>query len=443
MIRQTLAAFAASIAVAAFAIADELPRRGSLGISIELQPVDSGGIKIAAIVIPAQTMLQAGDVILEVNGTRITTSSQVTASLGRDPLPGETAKLRLRRKGVESDVTATLYEAPLPVLNGTPVELGSVRSSKGDLLRTYLVRPANTALVRDGEAPAVMMLQGINCLTAETFSNPNHVYTRVYQMMSDAGFAVYAVDKPGLGDSQGDDCARIGFNEEMSGFQAGAKALAEASGIDADRLYIVGISMGGLQAPLIAQETKIAGITTWGTVVMPWYDYLIASLRRRMVLEGSDPQSTEALMLAWRIVLAATFVYGMNPDEVAKEHPQAFQLITENFGDLDEFGGRSLLFNRETDQANAYAAWNQFRGRALLLHGSFDWVAEDYDHALAAHIMNRNEPGSAMFEIVPGLDHAMVRHQTLADSFVNFGNGPVDNAAFDRMRDWLVAEASR
>ncbi|HRE59480.1 MAG TPA: PDZ domain-containing protein [Micropepsaceae bacterium] len=443
MIRQLIAAFAASIAFAAFAIADELPRRGSLGVVLETQEGEGGGVNVVSIQIATQTALQPGDRIISVNGAAVARAGHVGPALGRDPMPGDSVTLHIRRGGEEMDVPVTLVEAPVPQLNGVPVELGSVRSAKGDLLRTYLVRPANDNLVRDGKAPAVMLVQGINCAPAETFSNPGHPYTRVYQVMSDAGFAVYAVEKPGLADSQGDDCTRIGFDEELSGFHAGARALGETSGIDADRLYIVGISMGGLQAPLIAQQANIAGIVTWGTVLMPWYDYMIASFRRRAALEGADPVENEKLMRAWRLVLAEAFVLGKSRDEIAAAHPEAYALVTESYGDLDAFGGRSLQFSIETDRANCFAAWNSYRGRALLLHGGFDWVAEGYDHELAAIVMNRNVPGSATFEVVPGLDHIMVRHESLADSFAKFGQGPIDDAAYVRMRDWLVAEASR
>lgn len=441
MFRHLIAALAASIVFAASAFADDLPRRGSLGVATQTDP--EKGVLVREVLSPEQTHLQVGDIIVSVNGTPVANGGQVVQALGMHPKPGQMVQLSILRSGTQSDVSFALISAPIPQMNGKPVELGTVTSNKGDLLRTYLVRPANDNLVRDGRAPAVMLLQGINCGAAETFASPNHPYTRVYQMMSDAGFAVYAVEKPGLADSQGDDCTRIGFDEEMSGYRAGAQALSETAGIDADRLFIVGISMGGLQAPLIAEETKFAGIVTWGTVLMPWYDYMIASFRRRAALEGADPVENEKLMRAWRLVLAEAFVLGKSKDEIAAAHPEAYALVTENYGDLDQFGGRSLQFSIETDKANCFAAWNSYRGRALLLHGGFDWVAEGYDHELAAIVMNRNVPGSATFEVIPGLDHGMVRHESLADSFAKFGQGPVDNAAFDRMRDWLVAEASR
>jgi dienelactone hydrolase len=61
-------------------------------------------------------------------------------------------------------------------------------------------------------------------------------------------------------------CATIGCREELDGYRAALQALREHPTVDRDRIFLVGISLGGVFAPILANETPVAGISAWGTI---------------------------------------------------------------------------------------------------------------------------------------------------------------------------------
>lgn len=425
-----------AVAGAAFA-SDGLPRRGVLGVKLTSS---NGVVKVEEVMNPALGELKPGDVILTVDGRPVTSTGEVIATLGRRKA-GDIVPLGLKHGEEARQLDAALMPAPVPAIDGRVMELGEVTLPSGIRVRTQLARPNSDRLTRDGKAPAMMMLQGIPCITNDTFSSTISPIGQLYKILNDAGFAIYLVEKPGTGDSEGESCATGGFNVEVEAFRAAALELAKIPGIDASRLFGVGISMGAIQIPLIAREAGFKGIVTWGGAVSPFYDYLMATFRRRFVLQDTPAAETEPLLRVWRKVLAAAFVDRLDRAAIAAKMPEELKVFEESAGSLDEIGGRSLKFGQECDEAPVTAGWQAYEGELLALHGEFDWVSEDYDDALSAFIVNQNKPGSAAFEVLPGLDHTMTTHTTLADSFPNLMKGGQSDLFQKRASEWLIARA--
>lgn len=435
-------ATAAVLALVGFttaALAEGLPRRGVLGLVLTSQP--GIGLTVVNVINPAAENIQKDDLLVAVNGKNVDSPYAISLVLDSPAKAGESVLLRLRRGGEEFSQALTLMSAPAPQLDGRALELGEAVLSGGARVRTYLARPVSDALSRDGKAPAVMIVPGIPCQTEEVFGNVNHPMTKLYQRLTQSGFAVYVADKPGVGDSEGGPCKKGGFNIEIEAFTAAARKLRETQGVDPERLFAIGISMGGVQAPLIAGEAGFKGIITWGTVVMPWHDYLIATFRRRAVLEGQSLTAAEPMLRNFRKIAAAMFVDGLTRAEIKQKMPDTLKAIEDWGGNIEDWGTRSVKFAQETDKANVGAAWQAYTGKLLALHGEYDWVAEDYDHALAVHIVNARQPGAASFEVLKGLDHAWTRHATLAESFAKPFQGAPDDQFELRATAWLLEQA--
>lgn len=442
--RAAVMVLAMAVVSAAGAAAADLPRRGTLGVA--LQPVQGGpGVKIVQVMNPASG-LQPNDVVLAVVGGR-----PVNAPGGL-PLPlqlygkkgGEKITLSVLRGGVTQDVTAALIPAPPPVLDGRPIELGVAQAPGGPRVRTFLLEPQDKKLARNGRLPAVMILPGIPCGTQETFAAGNQAYSKYFRMFTAAGVTVVMAEKPGQGDSEGTICEEGGFDAEEQAFRAAAKKFTADKRIDPKRFFILGLSLGAFQAPLVAESAPTAGIITWGGGVSSWYAYTLTTFHRRDIISGEDPAQSRAAFDAWRKVLAAMMLSDKSLDQVKREMPAEFAAVEQwAGGDLAHFAGRAWAFHREIDKAPIVRAWNAYKGKLLSLHGEFDWVSEQHDHALASTIVNRNRPGDALFEIVPGNDHGATKHKTIAESFAKPFQGEPDDAYFNRAVAWVVEVAGK
>lgn len=439
---KVLAVLLGAVLCAASALAD-LPRRGTLGVA--LQPVQGGpGAKIIQVMNPAAG-LQVDDVVLAVVGGK-----PVNAPGGR-PLGsqlygkkgGDKVTLDVLRGGQKQQIVATLMSAPPPVLDGRPLELGVAQAQGGPRVRTFYLEPQDKKLARKGKLPAVMILPGIPCGTQENFSAGNQAYTKYFRMFNEAGVTVVMAEKPGQGDSEGTICEEGGYDAEEQAFRAAAKKFKSDKRIDPDRFFILGLSLGAFQAPLVAETAPAAGIITWGGGVTPWFNYVLTTFYRRDVISGEDVVVSRAQYDAWRKVLTAIMVDNKPLDQVQREMPAEYKAIEEwSGGDLAYFAGRAWAFHKEIDRAPVVRAWNAHKGKVLNLHGEFDWVSEQYDHELAARIVNRNHPGNASFEIIPGNDHGATKHKTLADSFAKPFQGEPDDAYFKRAVEWVVGLSS-
>lgn len=437
----------ALVVVGSVAQAAELPRRGSVGLA--LAPSEDGnGLKVAQVLNPDAKSVQADDILMTINGKALTGPQGVGIGGATYGLkPGQTVKLSIVRKGAPVEVSVSAVAAPLPALDGRSIEMGTAQAKGGPRVRTYLLEPTDKkALARKGKLPAVMILPGINCGTVESFGNANHPYTKLFKGLTDAGFIAVMADKPGQGDSEGTPCLAGGYNVEEQAFRAAAKDFVADKRIDPKRFYIIGISLGAVQAPLVAESSGAAGIITWGGLVTPWYDYMLTTFNRRTVLQGGDPDEAAAYTKHWRRVIAAIFVDGKTPAQLKASMPEDFNAIVAasgEGGDLSTFAGRAWVFHREIDQAPVVKAWNAFDGRLLAMHGEYDWVSELHDHRLAVDIVNRRHPGFGALEIIPGNDHGHTKHASLAESFEKTFQGTPDDTFFNRCVSWLSELAKK
>lgn len=438
-------ALLASAIIAAASLADDsLPRRGSLGL--ELGPAEGGGIGVTGVVPDGPAVgagVQVGDVLVSVNGYPVNdanTLQAATAALASD----EPARVVVRRGEDEVVIELTPTPVEIPDFPGAHERYGHVTLANGDRVRTITLIPEEASpLAGENGLPGVFYIQGIGCSTIDAFANQSNQRNRMLADLLRAGFVVGLADKPGLGDSEGVKCRDGGFHREVEAFRLAAQAFASSDAVDADRVYGVGVSMGGIQLPLIADTVAFDGIVTWGTGFSPWLDYLTTNFRWRSVMQGQDAAQTDPVLRSWRRVMSAILLQGMTPDAVEAALPQDFAVVSAAFGSIEHLAGRHYTFHQEIETVNLWAAWQSFDGALLALQGEFDWVADERDHRLAAEVMNLRRPGSAKFELVPGLDHGMTRHDTLAESFSNAFNGDPSHAFHDRAVAWLVETASR
>jgi dienelactone hydrolase len=196
---------------------------------------------------------------------------------------------------------------------------------------------------------------------------PDVAANGVLRTLAGLGYVTLRVDKSGVGDSRGPACEEIGYAQELNGYRAALATLKQHPSVDRARVVLLGISLGGFFAPILARESPVAGIVAWGTLDVPPSPY----------------------------------------------------------------AGRSDRFFREIAQADVADAWSSVSARVLVLHGQFDEVTREADHAHIAALVNARHPGMATHVELPGLDHCWTRHASMAESRGHCGAGTPDATLAD------------
>ena len=331
-----------------------LPRRVWLGVA--LGPHESG-VAITSVVegsAAATEGIRPGDVVREVDGQPVRTPDAVIAAVARHAAGGA-AVIDLIRDGQPQRKSVTPRPLPTETMTGVSFEYGSVRLADGTRLRTILSVPDRARV----PLPAVMLLQGGGCGSVDIPLAPDVGQPGLMRTIAARGYVTMRVEKSGVGDSQGSPCSEIGYSQELDGYRAALAALKRHQSVDRDRVYLVGISLGGVFAPLLARESPVRGIVVYGT------------------------------------------------------------LATAPAG----YPGRSDRFFREFAAVDVPAAWRAVDARVLVLRGQFDEVAMEADHAQIAAIVNARHTGRAVHQELQGLDHCWTRHESMEKSRGNCGNG--------------------
>jgi pimeloyl-ACP methyl ester carboxylesterase len=247
-----------------------LPRRAYLGVALAER--DGVGVSITAVNENStawESGVAAGDVVLSIDGEPTNSVPEVQAAIGGHR-GGDTVGFSIVRDGERVDLEAALKPVPSEAMQNAVVEYGSVTTDRGVRLRTIASVPNG----REGQAPAVLLLQGGGCGSVDAPWTPMPVGTLgLIRSIGDGGFVTMRVEKSGVGDSEGPPCGTIGYYEELAGFRAGLEALKSHPAADPDRIFLLGISLGGVFAPILANEADVAGISVYSTLARPPYPY--------------------------------------------------------------------------------------------------------------------------------------------------------------------------
>ena len=334
---------------------DPLSRRGYFGVGLEKA---EGGARVFSVA-PDSTAgaigIVVGDVIEAVDDRPATSPEAVVAMIGSHK-SGESVKLDLRRDGNRRSISANLKPFPLEQMDNATVHYGSVVALPNVRLRTIVSVPSGPA---NSRFPAVLLIQGGGCGSIDTPFSPNLAQPGLMHTIGSQGFVTMRVEKSGVGDSQGAPCDSIGYKEELSGYQAALASLRSHPSVNPDRIYLLGISLGGVFAPLLAADTKIAGISVYGTSSVPPPPY----------------------------------------------------------------PGRSERFFREFASVDVTGAWTKVNARVQVIQGEFDNDPYTDRGKEIVAIVNKVSPGTATFTELAGLDHCWSRHPSREASIDKCGQG--------------------
>lgn len=299
--------------------------------------------------------------------------------------------------------------APVERYDGVTVSLASVALHDGTLLRTIITRPQAPARLQ----PALLFVGWLSCDSMEAPSAGDGFAQMIRRVVQRSGFITLRVDKPGVGDSQG-NCARTDFSSELEAYRAGLEQLLATPGVDRKHILLVGMSNGGGFVPLVAQATSIEGyvsLSGWGRT---WYEHMLEHERLRLALSGKPPEEIASQMRLFATFYDEYLNQGRTPGEVLAAHPGLRAIWYDK--DDGQYG-RPAAFYQELQALNLGAAWSQVTAPVLVVRGDQDFIMSHNDAAAIADAVNHSHPGSAIFLERPRMSHGFKLHETTSAAF--------------------------
>lgn len=421
--------------------AQTLPRKAWLGVAA--QPLDEAkaktnnlkigdGLSVSTIT-PNGTFeqlgIKVGDIVLSINQKPIKSPAELIAaaqslnegdaievdfiSNGAKTTKKGAAKGRLKETSDNADVIYDVAE----------MNLGK--------LRTITYKPKN----KSGKLPSVFYIQGLPCQSQElTAKDPRK---QAFEDWVKAGFVVFRVERPNLGDSvTTKDCRDIDFDEEIEVNRAGYRKLLSYDFVDNDNVFFFGHSMGGWTAPIIAQMKQPKGIIVYGTGVVSWFEYFIHLYRIQSTYGGETHVAAEKETREMIPMLYEWLEAGKSAEEMRKN--PALKAIVDRPGMFEgeyfqgKAFGRSARFFHTMSKQNLAEAWSKVSCKVLAMYGEFDIQALNTNDAVTiAEIVNQSKPGNGEFMLLPKTEHIFAKAESYKQVAELYGSGKFFQYASD------------
>ena len=211
--------------------------------------------------------------------------------------------------------------------------MAPVMAAAGETVLTLDGGIAATLNLPEGatKAPVVLMLHGFGSSRDEV----GGLYAREAAALADKGIASMRIDFAGFGKSDGDTGSTT-VDGQLADAETALAALAATSGVDKSRIGVLGFSLGGGVAMLLAAKhpQEVKALATWSSVGDMHKDFL-----EELGQPAFDRAASEGIVgldLGWRtIVLKKGFFYSLATHDLGAaiaSFPGAYLSVT---GDQD------------------------------------------------------------------------------------------------------------
>ncbi|WP_338831813.1 PDZ domain-containing protein [Bradyrhizobium sp. 27S5] len=424
----------------------DLGRRGLLGITATPLPAGTGSIGpgvLAARVIAGSPAAQAGvvsgDVVVSVDGTPLAAVDDFLREV-RVHRAGDTIRVELRRAGQPLTLAITLGAVPFETASGVDFTYDAVTTPTG-LRRTIMTTPQAPAA---GRRPAVLLIGGIGSYSVDYSFDPDHdvaePYRRLLTALTRRGFVTLRVEKSGVGDSEGPPAKEVDLEGELAGYVAGLRMLKQRPEVDPERVFILGHSIGSVEAPMAAARDPVRGIVVMQGVGTTWFEYELVNVRRQLQLEGLAPAAVADRMALKEWAMHRLLIEGQPRAALLAERPAAAAMIKYPASDA---------YLRQVAALNLPALWAPLDLPVLVVYGNADFITGEADSRAILQNVNSVHPGRGELRIIDHMDHYLTDAADQATSFkaprawdLTPARHPAYQTAIESVvGDWLVAQA--
>ena len=429
------------VLAAALAHGAELRRSGFIGVQASvvdenararLKLADSRGVLVVAL-IEGGTAREAGlepdDVVTAIAGREVEGVADFVATVAK-LRAGDRVPIRYVRAGSAHTTEALIKPRPFESAPDVETQYRSVRV--GDALRRAIV-----TIPRDSARhPAVLWVTGIGCFSQESLGVRTTEAKLLYGLTR-AGFVTMRVEKSGIGDSEGVSCTTPAYDldTELAGYTAGLEAIATYDFVDPSKVFVIGISIGGVEAPIIAQRVAVRGIVVINTVSKPLLAYLIDTRLRQDLLAKTPYDEVERHLRLNERCNHELLVARRTPESIIAEDAACADDITYP---------APYTYMRQWADVNPAAQWKRVEAPVLIVYGESDFVATIADSPYLRDMIESFHPGKATLRGIPNMEHAMTEAPSMEASIAKPQDpaGPFQSMVLDVVRDWLLRHAN-
>lgn len=291
---------------------------------------------------------------------------------------------------------------------------------EGNSLRSLLYLPKGVE-----QPPVVFFIQGYTCQSIE-MRNDNPAKQLLNKFIQN-GYAVYLVEKPGMGDSVSiTPCMDIDFNQELIAFSEAYKSLNKSKKIDPKNIFIFGHSMGGIIGPLLAEKYKPKGIMVYGIVGKNWYDYMKDIYTEQPLLYGASENQLADNKKYYLPFIKDMLIHKRSNTELVESPIYGKRLKEDGVADnllQGYFIQRHYQYWQSLSDVDVPGTWAQVKIPVLVLHGEYDIQAIHHKYGEMIVTNVREHGGDATFELFPKTDHAFLQFDSREALNSVMGNG--------------------
>lgn len=294
-----------------------------------------------------------------------------------------------------------------------------VTNPKGQRIRTIVTRPKSAT----GKVPAIFFVGWLSCDSVEYVNGETDAFGAIiWRLIETSSFATMRLDKPGVGESEG-NCATTDFQTELDSYRAAFNSLAKYDFIDQKKIFVIGLSNGGGTAPLVVGDHPARGFiaaSSWGRT---WYEHTLELERGRLSRDSklTSAQINDA-MKAFSEFYSLYLIHGQTPGQVLAAHPEWKSLW---YDEPDGQYGRPAAFYQQLQALNLGRVWEEVSAPVLVIHGKVDTIMSHADSYAIFESVSRTRPSHVSFLQFDAGDHLLSTDNKLIATVV------------PQMLDWL------
>ena len=167
---------------------------------------------------------------------------------------------------------------------------------------------------------------------------------------------------------------------------------------------------------MVAGSHSVRGFvaaSSWGRT---WYEHMLENERVRLT---RDPKLSAAevngQMHAFSEFYSLYLIHRQTPGEIIATHPEWKSIW---YDAPDGQYGRPAAFYQQLQDLNLGRVWQEVSVPVLVLHGTADTIMSDSDSRTIAEIVNRANPGHAIYTEISGADHLLAVQNKLQERVI-------------------------